>query len=151
MRMLSVDPGVTGTGYAIWSDGNLSHWGTFYPNLPKAGWLQKALSIKVKFSDLLSPDITRLIIEYPVFMRGTGGYMVASAGDLCKLAVLTGMILGQFPHRRIVLVEPSQWKGQLPKSVCRSRIENILGVTFSDTSNHAIDAIGIGLWSMGRF
>lgn len=153
---LSVDPGVTGTGYAVWKHRKLHHCGTIYPAKTE-NWGLRAESIVDKFEDQLMMDccFDKMTIECPTFMRGYGGYTTASTGDLVKLTLLTGMLVQSFSHWQggvVALVEPSKWKGQLPKEVCRNRVlQTLPGLTNETMSSHAFDAIGIGLWEQGRF
>lgn len=154
--MLSIDPGVGGTGFAVWQRGKLTEAGTIHFDGNLIHWEDKARDILLKFSSLLRfHDVDDLVIEYPSFMGGTGGHMVASSGDLVKLAVLTGMITGSAILQGVA-VEPvpvGNWKGQLPKAVCVNRIKKILPAwaLLGKLSDHAWDAIGIGLWKLGKF
>jgi len=157
---LSVDPGVNGTGWAKWKNGNFVGYGTLHYK-QTGEWLLHAREIVVAFAELVRlHKAMKLVIECPVFMRGYGGYTTASTGDLVKLTLLTGMLVESFfehaPGEDVVLVEPSKWKGQLPKDVCRKRVEAELKTSFDlllkeRISSHAVDAIGIGLWAHGRF
>ena len=79
--------------------------------------------------------------------------VVAASGDLVKLSLLTGSLLnvarvaGFTPS----LVKPSEWKGQLPKVIAHDRIARILKKDLNGMSEHARDAIGIGLFALGKF
>ena len=156
--MISVDPGTGGTGYAVWKGNQLKNYGTIHFHSNCETWEQKMKDIGLKFLDMLRDNkpAHTIVMESPVFMRGTGGYMVASAGDLCKLAMLTGhlaaRVYDRFIGTQLTLVEPSKWKGQLPKNVVARRVQNLIpSIDFKSLriSNHAMDAIGIGLWRIG--
>lgn len=74
------------------------------------------------------------------------------------------MLVGQYTERARVagvsvqLVKPSAWKGAVPKDVHQVRVlneltsaERIALADLSKTKRHnMIDAIGLGLWSVGR-
>lgn len=158
MLILAVDPGANGTGWALLNsgDGRLIEWGTIHGQ--SSEWDRKSIQILVQYEKLLGKHyIGQVFMESPVFMRGYGGYTTASTGDLVKLAMLCGAMF--FMSSRIhgtVLVPPSSWKGQLPKKVCNNRVLKILQAQstyqpLGRISNHALDAIGIGLWALGRF
>jgi Holliday junction resolvasome RuvABC endonuclease subunit len=162
--MISVDPGVGGTGWAVWklSDtfktGNLINYGVLHYKNTSSNWIERTENIVLQFNHLL--DIYLLsedtvVIEFPNFMQGSGGRMVAVRGDLVKLSVLTGMLMTCIlAHKATVqIVSPVEWKGQLPKWVAASRVRKILKSRIGNKkiSEHAMDAIGIGLWAEGRF
>jgi hypothetical protein len=159
MRIIAIDPGVGGTGYAIFDNGILVKFGT----VKAIGneWLYKCSNILFLLDGQINGfyQVEKVLIECPQFMSGSSGRMVAARGDLVKLTLLTGMILQKFMVKygvsAIELVEPSKWKGQLPKSVCNNRVlkilkskNNSLPLKFDD---HGLDAVGIGLWKLGEF
>ncbi len=152
--MLSVDPGIH-TGYALWYKQKLEKVGTL--NFKGILWEDKAYSVLKQFDFLLrttATDVTEVVIEFPGYMHGTGGHMVATSGDLVKLAVMTGMLMScaKLYGARVVAVPVNQWKGQLPKDVCKARVlRKMPGMGMEKLSDHAWDAIGIGLWKLGRF
>lgn len=162
MLILAVDPGSSGTGYAMLESDSarVVRFGTLYGR--GRFWSHKVMQIMISYEKLfaLTPRdgyIGQVYIESPVFMRGYGGYTTASTGDLVKLAMLCGaMYIHALRHEQhgVELVEPSKWKGQLPKDVCHRRIRGILhqnGDVVDHASQHAMDAIGLGLWALGRF
>jgi len=78
--------------------------------------------------------------------------------DLITLAFLAGRYAGRGAD--VSTVFPHQWKGNLPKDVCAARVRAKLsarereiigrcGVTEKQLHN-VMDAIGVGLFSMGR-
>jgi hypothetical protein len=78
--------------------------------------------------------------------------MMWKSGDLQHTLVFIGMVA--YHCEGIVLVKPSEWKGQLPKSVVERRLRVTLGNSVCrdlGIESHAWDAIGIGLWARGRF
>lgn len=160
MLILAIDPGVGGTGWALMKadSARLVNYGTLHG---KGVWAQKAKQIMIGFEKLFAVRedyIGQVYIESPVFMRGFGGYTTASTGDLVKLSMLCGAMylhaLKKEEHG-VMLVEPSKWKGQLPKKVCNQRVSRILEqihpYEVGRVSNHALDAVGLGLWALGRF
>lgn len=79
--------------------------------------------------------------------------------DLLGLAIKVGELRRFFIMEHATepaLVRPHEWKGQLPKEVCKERAQHRLSTAElaqlpKRMSNHAWDAIGIGLWCLGRF
>lgn len=158
MMILAVDPGAGGTGWALLNakTARLQDFGTLHGK--SKVWTVKVLEIVTLFEKLLSNNyIGQVFMESPVFMRGYGGYTTASTGDLVKLSMLCGaLFIASSKLHGTTLVEPSKWKGQLPKKVCNDRVWNILlrqhvYEEIGKPSEHALDAIGIGLWALGRF
>lgn len=158
--LISVDPGVGGTGVARWLDsGKLFDTHTLHAS-KEGEWLYRAFAIVRAFEIILeSPafEINEVVLEGPVFMGGAGGHTVAASGDLCKLAMLAGMLARaahrEHPAANILLAAPADWKGQVSKEAAARRIRKIMGADFPNgrISNHAIDAVGIGLWRQGKF
>ncbi len=155
----SVDPGINGTGVAIW---DLDHK---YKKVPpinaftikatkRTTWENRSNTMTKSFYSVLDrykPE--QIYMEYPAYFHSAGGKMVAERGDLVKLAALAGMLCGastvsDFPVAW-TWVNVVDWKGQLPKLVCVQRIDKILGQTFD--SEHSYDAVGIGLWVKDLF
>lgn len=156
-RMISVDPGVGGTGVAVWKGSKLYESATLHSYLEI--WERKAFEIADEFlRRYVEPfKAHTIVLEKPAFMAGAGGTMVARSGDLVKLCLLTGMLVqaARQKETEIRLVLPTQWKGQLPKDVTKRRVIEALGyenqTMSAKHSDHAFDAVGIGLWVQGRF
>lgn len=145
---ISIDPGLNGTGYAIWS----SEW-----RLISHGVLTSSeIDFQVKGYALVASleELTQKwkcgsgCIEFPKLFQSAGGLAVANSGALVKLSWFVGLVCGQlsFP---LELVEVNDWKGQLPKNVIERRIKRIL--PGCKAKSHDWDAIGIGLFKAGRF
>lgn len=156
MIMVSVDPGVTGTGVAVWKNHTL--YASLTLHSYKEEWEERAFEIADQFFKEIEPYKPGIVIlEKPSFMAGVGGTMVARSGDLVKLCMLTGMLIhaARQTNCLVKLVLPTQWKGQLPKDVTKKRVLDILGINHQTMnlkhSDHAFDAVGIGLWQQGRF
>jgi hypothetical protein len=154
-EMVSIDPGVGGTGMVFWKGEKAVKVLTLRSG-SSPDWAIKARTIMESFNQFmrLLGRVDRVVMEMPGYMAGVGGHMVAQSGDLVKLALLTGMIF-EASHAfssNVELVPVHEWKGQLPKDVCAERIFEIMGASFpKGQSNHAVDALGIGLWAQGRF
>lgn len=133
--MISVDPGVNASGVAYWKNGELK---AVYYMRPSTIW-------------------DSLIIELPqVYM---GSKSKGNPNDLIRLAFEAGRISGLSVHD-IETVLPRQWKGTIKKEVMLKRVVSRLtdaellllkGLNLPRSAEHnAVDAIGIGLWKLGR-
>lgn len=105
-----------------------------------------------------TPD--ELVVEYPqIYTRDK------SKGDpnnLVPLAVIGGCLSAMLPNARVISPQPREWTGNIPKteegnpwdSPRGRRIHSRLTAAEIATvtaSHDAVDAIGIGLFALGRF
>lgn len=157
---ISIDPGVSGTGVAVWDE---PVWSRFFPpaltcNLPTykgKDWNAKAQIVGDEIDRFLSEyRVVMVYVEWPEFMPGSlKGNAAAVKGDLQKLTYSVGVI-GRVCHAHSVgleVIPVSVWKGQLSKAVVKERIRRRyadIGVELC-ASSHAIDAVGIGLHAKG--
>lgn len=139
-RLLAVDPGNT-TGFALFEDTTLTRCGV------------------VRSSALhMLPDADELVIEVPRMRRRH-----PRPDDVLQVAALAGMVSGHFNGsgqcKHVTQVTPSQWKKNLPKNICWDRVRRCLWpqelkiteAPLGRLDHNARDAIGIGLWHLGRF
>lgn len=131
--MITVDPGVKCSYYAIWS----------------------SFGLLVEVGQTESPGAYShidLVIEKPQIYQGRK--QKGDPNDLIDLAMVVGAWRHEHPYTE--LVKPRQWKGQVPKAVMTKRIlskltDAELAVLGDLKSNHnVVDAVGIGLWKLGR-
>lgn len=134
--LLAIDPG-NDTGWALFENGMLIDAGLYFPPLDGA--------------------IMDLVIERPtIYPRSK-----ARPADIVTLAINAGMHAGRASSlTSIHWVEPRTWKGQVRKKIHHSRIVKLLsedekcvlrrlGVTEGKAHN-VLDAVGLGLWKLGR-
>jgi len=108
-----------------------------------------------------SADI--IVIERPQ-VYPHGGKKQADPNDLISVALFGGRLLQSVARKEttIIAIHPRQWKGQVPKEIHNRRVLKQLssseriayahgtkGIAPSKVHN-VIDAIGIGLWRLGR-
>ena len=153
MKYLTIDPGITGTGFAVWDfKWRLIRCGVITPP-GKYSWEDKMHYIGHALTEH-SYCVKRVYIEYPQVFGGVGGRMVSAKGDLGKLFTTVGFILG-YLKCNFELVPVIKWKGQLPKKVVNSRIHEILSTKecalLSANQSHDWDSVGIGLYVKGKF
>ncbi len=156
---LSIDPGLSGTGWAEWSGpGKLTAAGVIYPNSETSDiWSEKAENITDRLlmatKRFGKRTVHNVYIEMPQQMTNIRG-LAAQGGAVYKLAFLVGYIARAYYPASVHPVLVSEWKGQLPKNVVEHRIIKKLGTDLCAKLNirtHAWDAVGIGLWAGGKW
>lgn len=137
--MITVDPGVNGSGIASWnSEGKLECVSYTTPRLGDGF-----------FTD-------HLIVEVPQIYAGHKAR--GNPNDLVAVAFEAGRIAGL--ANTYEKVSPRQWKGTIKKEVMLRRILSkladeelaiIKGLGLPPSKEHnVIDSVGIGLWKLGR-
>lgn len=136
-KLLAIDPGKHGSGYAVFVHGTLI----------SAGYCKPGRLL----------EVTQMICELPQVYRNE-----RSKGDpkhLIELARVVGHWEGLHHSAEHHTYLPRDWKGQLPKEVTRARahtalrtaeIERVPGLALSNGGHDMWDAIAIGLVFEGR-
>lgn len=161
VNVLYVDPGIGGTGYAFYpfigpvkmAAYRPSVWGVLHGD-KRASWKVQVSQICADFSNRLIAHNPRFVVlEFPTLWTSGKSQASASQGDLFKLTYLIGGLAEAWrisdPEiwgRQPELINPHNWKGQLPKAVVIGRIKKHLQIVPPD---HAADAIGMGLAAQG--
>ncbi len=152
MNWISIDPGIQGTGYAVWDyEVKLHKCGVI--NAPsKYTWEEKMRYVALALTEY-NYSCNKIYIEYPQRFGGASGDMVSLKGDLGKLFTCVGYILG-YLKCDFKLISVVKWKGQLPKKIVNARIQKLLNKEelgkLSKNKSHDWDAVGIGLYVQGR-
>jgi len=157
--LLSIDPGINGTGWALWRNQTLKKAGIIRVAKRGMDWREKSLEVAREVSVLVATHrVAAVACEYPEYMQSQKGEMVARRGDLVKLAFLTGVIAGRCCPLDAAMVPVHMWKGQLSKENVERRIRRILTreegydiCGLLDLKSHMWDAVGVGLFMQGRF
>lgn len=167
---LSIDPGLNGTGWAVWdrekadklvkpiASGSVPGTNAASELTSRCAWICTALNLIChQFS------VLEVAVEMPQFMEGSSkGMAAARDGDLVSLSILVGAICGNMWKVQngqsktfgwtTHLVSVSQWKGNLKKDICLERVERLLPKWRSSTdTTHEADAVGLGLYCKGFF
>jgi hypothetical protein len=119
----------------------------------EAGKLLVACMIKPEELGLFDAEYTRLVIEIPRI------YPVArqkgDQNDLIEVAFAAGKCSAFF--QEVKRLYPRDWKGTMPKEKMTARIESRLTptefaqvLTRGALRHNALDAVGIGLYTLGR-
>jgi len=154
----TVDPGLRGCGVAIFKGGNLS--GALYvPNSITDGRGYNAhAAMGAEVHSYLFASITgKIIIEHPRIYPGSA-QQKGDLNDLIDVACVGAAISAMFPVGTVETVFPADWRGQVPKEVMTERISRAIsnderrGIEkcYASLMHNVLDAIGIGLWKLGR-
>jgi len=97
-------------------------------------------------TEITDVTIDLLVAEKPHLTSVGPETLEERTENLMVLAVRLGRLLRHIPHRRLVLVRPSQWKRQVPKPIHNRRVLSAclpyeLAVIPND--HNAIDAVGL--------
>lgn len=166
---VSVDPGLTRMGVALWHSprhveetftligGDEEEWDQRSVILARLleGQVRDHLAWLADERNQVSmfyPDHVELLIEFPMLMQSTAGIAANRGGGTLKLAFLVGAICALPVWDSYRIFTPMEWKGQLPKHVVEQRIRKTLGAARCaklQIVKDEWDAVGIGLHGLG--
>lgn len=163
-RVLTIDPGLGGTGWATWE---ASSWedlkkpvghgcvSVLNADLKKDWWWRMDWICDQMMGVLFQEKANTFFIEQPMYMPSGKGLVAAERDDLVKLSILTGGIISRISYNRASTpwfpIPVTTWKGNLSKDLCQDRVERKLKMNLSGSTTHAADAIGLGLYCKGFF
>ena len=152
-NLIFIDPGISGTGYAVWEERFFSIYSATGVQPMAYGIINnkdiEAQLINFKTLIVIS-KAKKVYIEDAAFMTGSlKGQAAAKTGSVVKLAQYIGRLQQICQELRVTteLISVMKWKGTLPKRVVWDRIFKVLPDL--KAKSHALDAIGLGLWKMG--
>ena len=150
--LVAVDPGVRESGVAVYHGGRL--------------WSATRVSTDDMFLHL--PGANSVIVEAPQVYGGRSAR--GSTQDLLDLSRVVGRVEQKAPHARVVA--PREWKGTVPKDIMCRRVWRRLSeveqertalpgaqrkllhapavVALSKRTTDVLDAVGLGLFALGR-
>lgn len=158
MRLLCVDPGLRGCGVAEFEGIDLKR-AAYVKNPVETG--RGYIAHKMMAYEVQSWARTAVvlgasaIIEHPRIYPGSA----QQKGDLNDLLDVAGVGAAVSVHfMKPVTVFPSDWKGNVPKDMMTERIRRALTDEErariekcpASLMHNVLDAIGIGLWKLGR-
>lgn len=150
MNVMTVDPGISGSGWAVWNHKwLLQKSGICYSNAQK--WENKMKMICAELRTIAKKEIiTKVYVEEPKKFQSVFGGMVADKGDLVKLSLFVGYLSGFMNQAEIEVeyVPIIKWKGTLSKKIVEERVKKVFPKL--NIKSHAIDAVGIGLYLRGQ-
>lgn len=156
--VLAVDPGLVVTGLAEFRCGILTEVDGVF-STAKQDWPTRLERIGNRVTRFVAPKDGWIVMEWPQ-VYGQGGAK-ASPRALLDVAAAAGAVAASCGLTKCIRVKPAEWKGQVPKE---SHNERVLARLSQDEKavferwvlhgpakeNDVIDAIGIGLWAIGR-
>ena len=158
--LITVDPGLTGTRFALWRS-----FETNCQNIKKmflissgilndkssADWLKRSCNLATMLRNIIDihfpkrAEFTLVCESTHLWESSNKSQTSVRGGDLFKLTTLIGMFVNE-AHRLgasdVLLIHENTWKGSLPKPIVEKRINKLLGKIIL---SHAADAVGIGL------
>jgi hypothetical protein len=150
----TIDPGLGGTGLAIWDKNLLHPVNTYAITVGAIGdWLQRAQTYGIRLDMAIKKEetpIQKIYIEYPRLMATASGMASAERGDVFKLMFLVG-VYAEVCWRNgleFVPLPVNTWKGTMSKEVVAKRILQRLGEN-AKFPNHTEDAVGMGIYLKG--
>lgn len=153
-KIITIDPGIY-IGFSLWDADKFKRGALMYPL--KHGHVHHKNKEKTfyDFKRMIAKQqpVVKAYIENAKLMKSGKGIVAADSGALVKLSQTIGRITQILVDAgcKVELIEVAKWKGTLPKEVCERRIRRQLPRIPEKESNHAIDAIGIGLFMLGKF
>lgn len=151
-HLISLDPGLRGSGIAWWSaTGSLRHV-AYVRNPEKTGNGPEAWAGYERVA-LYDNRADYLVSEVPQVYRA--GASKGDPDDLLQLAGVVGVFSVLVSADVRIGVKPREWKGQVPKDVHHARLIKTLSEADLEKINTAappslrhnvLDAVGIGLW-----
>lgn len=158
MGLLTVDPGLRGCGVALFRDGRLV-WAKYVLNLERTDrggdcFRGMAFAVENEARHAGYEGSERVLVELPQVYQSK--HQKGDQDDILQLAGVVGALCMALPPSRTV--RPREWKGTIAKEVMTRRIlsrldtdEDAAILRKSEALDHnIIDAVGIGLWYLGR-
>ncbi len=146
--LMAVDPGVKSMGVACFSRDNKLLW----VELERADSLYEMLG---NVSGYVYKNVHTVVERPQVYRHGPG-----DPNDLISLALVAGAWGGSADRTGLIeFVLPRQWKGNVPKDIHQPKIlasldpderQLVEGIRPKSLRHNVIDAVGIGLWKLGR-
>lgn len=153
--MIAIDPGTRAVGWAIFlPDGSMHRCGLAHVK----GTNRVLADDAIELADQIGVHLPRVVLEEMV-MRPEDPR--SQADDLLRVQLVGGIVAARV-GQKIVTVRPMRWKGCVPKRIHHRRIGDVMTraekdlltaacrTVHRDLQHNVIDAIGIGLWDVGR-
>lgn len=166
MILVTIDPGLRGCGVAAWRDAQLIQAAYITPREPEeslANAVEAIAAAVVDYAHTFRAVLTgqveeiELVIERPQTYRGRASE--GDANDLIAVAMVVGAI-GVYLGEPWASATPHEWKGNAPKRVTEARARDklsprelscvVLPGRDKKLCSNVWDAVGIGLWKLGR-
>jgi hypothetical protein len=153
LKLLSIDPGKHHYAWAWWLSGKLQDCGRTGNDWERCQGLVQ---------ELYGVIFDTCVIELPQVYQQRK--WKGDPNDLIQVALTVGALgawIQMHSPAEVKLVRPHTWKGSVPKDIMGNRIlskletreEKIVklaGAGLGNKKHDVVDAVGIGLWSLGR-
>ncbi len=157
--LLAVDPGIVRAGFALFGSQRLIKAGTVRVS-DEGNVLERAARMARAIKKCVGRTKVELVVEWPQVYQRVAGKTKGDPNSLLPLAAVCGALATSIDDVRIV--RPFEWKGQVPKKtrgganpiklrVERRLTDSELAAIPPKMAHDGYDAIGIGLWALGRF
>lgn len=158
--LVCVDPGLRGLGLAMFRSGTLE-FATYVVNLDKDGrgpsaHCRLAESVLEFVEEPLVSEQAHFLVEFPQVYPGPSKIDVNDLLDIAGVASSVTTILSGFGYKCQATL-PRAWKGNIKKEIMTERIRASLTdlergrmVSVGAKDHNTLDAIGLGLWRLGR-
>ena len=152
---MTVDPGLTGSGWIFWQGQRILGHGVIKSPRPRDSyWVHRAFDVADMLciaADQCKP--MEIICEEPKFMGSSArGRASAGSGSLVRLSMMVGILMAKLdPMIEFTLLDVNDWKGNMDKDAVAKRVRRIMGDAAEDLKDHELDAAGMGLHYQGRF
>lgn len=166
--LISLDPGLHACGVALWRDGQLARCDLVKSPVLKGNDGEAMRSMvravaawtMVNYTQVVSVDAC--VVEFPRIYQRVANKSKGDPNDLTPLAGIAIGVLVKLDPTTAVRVFPSEWKGQMPEDATTSRVRSRLDLfeaqclknaeeRAKSLAHNVVDAVGIGLWALGRF
>lgn len=160
-RYMGIDPGLRGCGIAIFKGPWLERaWYQYNSERVERGpkaWADMGRAVNRGLEERgFSTNVDVLCIEYPQVYKTR--WQKGDQDDIIQLAAATGSVSRSLDIANKFGVVPVAWKGNVPKPVHNGRVmkrltEEEKGLMEScpeNLRNNLIDAVGLGLYIIGR-
>jgi hypothetical protein len=160
--LLAIDPGIRGCGAAVFEGGILTR-ATYIKSHSATGNTAAACRAMANaVRDWAGLALNAIAVEWPRIYasRIREGKTKSDPNDLLALCGVDGALAMAYPYTPVDCFVPSDWKGQLKKQPCHARIRSRLSeaerevmdaITPASLAHNVFDAIGVGLFRLGRF
>jgi hypothetical protein len=165
--LLAVDPSLRCTGVALFVDGRLTAAGVVRPAIKTGSPVDRAAQIAREVRSYVAQQgvsawMSEIVLEWPQVYRAAKSK--GDPNDLLGIAAVCGAVATYWPNSQITAYKPAEWAGQLPKATSHKqalasprgrrvfgRLQGDEVLVWDQLRYHdAVDAVGIGLYHLGR-
>ncbi len=167
MGLIAIDPGVRSMAIAVFHDDGtmVDAWNEAAPMYNTESfsrllerWGSPSVRLFGRLNSHLRLETNRVVGERQVVYSGAKG-LKTNPNDLLDLAMCAGAFFSAIcvdMQAQLTVVEPAEWKAQVPKDITKRRILELLShseplsIKKGGEMHNVYDAIGIGLFALGR-